>query len=98
VVAVRDSIYEDGTPVVPPLGVCATYLTPMYAGQLVRRDGCGHALDDHTDGLKCRVCKRECGIDCRPHHERVVANLWPREIGSPADRPHEVDNQQRMGL
>lgn len=28
------------------------------------RQGCGHALADHAASLKCRVCKRECGIDC----------------------------------
>jgi hypothetical protein len=28
------------------------------------RPGCGHALDEHGPSLKCRVCKRECGIYC----------------------------------
>jgi len=22
--------------------------------------GCGHDLDDHTDGMRCRVCRRDC--------------------------------------
>lgn len=35
------------------------------------RNGCGHSLDDHTDGLKCRICKQECGIYCRPDTEPV---------------------------
>jgi hypothetical protein len=29
------------------------------------RSGCGHLLKDHSDGLKCRVCKQECGVYCR---------------------------------
>jgi hypothetical protein len=29
-----------------------------------RMNGCGHALADHSDTLKCRVCGLECGIAC----------------------------------
>lgn len=32
--------------------------------QPYRRNGCGHPLADHSPSLKCRVCGRECGIDC----------------------------------
>lgn len=26
---------------------------------------CGHKTDDHSAGMRCKVCKQECGIDAR---------------------------------
>ncbi len=42
--------------------------------------GCGHRLADHADSLRCRICKRECGTDCRPLAERLegMAAEWER--------------------
>ncbi len=31
-----------------------------------KRNGCGHPLSEHSDGLKCRTCGRECGVYCEP--------------------------------
>ena len=36
----------------------------------LRRYGCGHSLSEHTAGLRCRRCGRECGIDCGPRSVR----------------------------
>ena len=56
----------------------------------ISRNGCGHALDDHTDGLKCRVCKQECGIYCRPGTGAAPAPEVIRHVRSqgavPVDR------------
>lgn len=32
---------------------------------LCHADYCGHPLDRHSPGLRCRVCLRDCGVDCR---------------------------------
>lgn len=37
---------------------------------------CGHSLKSHSDGMKCRVCKNPCGIDCRPSSLRAH-DRWP---------------------
>lgn len=30
----------------------------------------------HSDGMRCRRCKNDCGIDCRPWWTRS-GDLWP---------------------
>ena len=30
----------------------------------IRRGGCGHPLDEHTDTLVCQVCGIRCGVYC----------------------------------
>lgn len=32
--------------------------------------GCGHALDKHTDTMRCRVCHHDCG-----HTDQQVARI-----------------------
>jgi hypothetical protein len=42
----------------------------------LRAAGCGHALADHTPGLRCRVCLTECGVD-----PRALGFVAPTEEG-----------------
>lgn len=51
--------------------ICHDQVYEMH-GLRFRSRGCGHPLADHTDALKCRTCKVECGIDARPMSERIV--------------------------
>jgi len=45
----------------------------------LRYFGCGHPLKAHTEGLRCRVCGAECGVDARP----VRTIVWPAESVEP---------------
>lgn len=43
----------------------------------LRYQGCGHPLSKHTDGLRCRTCGAECGIDSRPAMQASPALTRP---------------------
>lgn len=54
-----------------PCEVCGPQPAPIihticHPIESLRRNGCGHLIKDHSPGLKCRICKTECGIDCTP--------------------------------